>query len=69
MICDAVKEVMEVILNREGQPEARVQVKEPQVKYICLNGLKPLLYVSFSTWGVMRRRPTCITRDRHRKLQ
>jgi hypothetical protein len=24
----------------EGQPEDRVQVKGPQVKYICINGLK-----------------------------
>ncbi len=27
-------------LNRGGQPEARAQVKGPQVKYICMRGVK-----------------------------
>jgi hypothetical protein len=31
---------MRMRLNRGGQPEAKAQVEGPQVKNICINGLK-----------------------------
>jgi hypothetical protein len=49
-----------MILNRGGQPEARVQIEGPQVKYICIKELKILpldksLYININSTGTVYR--------------
>ncbi len=46
----------DIRLNRGGQPEPRTWVERPQVKYICIKGIKS--HPSWVPWNKKNRRPT-----------